>query len=258
MTTYNPQDDSSSPTPLYDQTGYAPPMSGDAVGVGSDADTSSGKADAAQEQAGKVASDAQDAAGHVVGVTKDQAGQVASEVKSQAKDLFAQTTSELKDQAGVQQQKVADGLRSVSDELSSMAEKSDGNGVASELVRNLSGRAGSVASWLDGRDPGSLLDEVKSFAARKPGTFIAIAAGAGILAGRLAKSLAADAKSQTASPDVAHAPTSTAPEPGYGRTATPVTPVPASSEYDEYADGRTFDELVDGGIPAERPLGEQR
>ena len=36
LTTYNPQDDSTSPTPLYDQTGYAPPTSGDAVDFGSD------------------------------------------------------------------------------------------------------------------------------------------------------------------------------------------------------------------------------
>jgi len=200
VTTYSPQDDSSSPTPLYDQTGFVAPLLEEGLSsTDTTTDDTSGKADAAKEQAGKVAGDAQDATKHVAGVTKDQAGQVASEVKSQAKDLFQQTTTELKDQAGTQQQKVADGLRSVSDELSSMAGSADGGGVATELVRNLSGRAGSVASWLDGRDPGSLLTEVKSFAARKPGTFIAIAAGAGILAGRLAKSLAAEAKNDAPS-----------------------------------------------------------
>lgn len=225
-----------------------------------------------KEQAGQVASDAHDAAGHVAGVTKDQAGQVASEVKSQAKDLFAQTTSELKDQAGAQQQKAAVGLRSVSNELTSMADKSDGSGVASELVRNLAGRAGSAATWLDGRDPGSLLDEVKSFAARKPGTFIALAAGAGIIAGRLAKSLSAASKSTTATPEVdSHAPaTSTAPDvaaptsfaavtPVAGeRLGAPVEAVPASSRSDEYADTRIFDDLVQGETSARRPAGEAR
>ncbi|ROQ37134.1 hypothetical protein EDF46_2583 [Frondihabitans sp. PhB188] len=227
-----------STSPPDDQTSFSPPF----------------------DQAGKVAADAQDAAGHIAGVSKEQAGDVASEVKSQAKELFSQTTSELKDQAGAQQQKVAGGLRSVSDELSSMAEKSDGNGVASELVRNLSGRAGSAATWLDGRDPGSLLDEVKSFAARKPGTFIVIAAGAGILAGRLAKSLAAESKSAPSapsSPDTAHGPLTHVAETGYERTAAPVETVTSSSDFDEYGDTRTFDELVDGRA-SEHPLGEQR
>jgi hypothetical protein len=37
-----------------------------------------------------------------------------------------------------------------------------------------------------------VLDEVRSFARQRPGAFLAIALGAGILAGRLARGLAAD------------------------------------------------------------------
>jgi hypothetical protein len=204
MSTYPPNDASGSP--LYDQTGFVPPFEPGTTGAtsttGDDSsakDAAAAKAGAAKEQATQVAGDAKDAASNVAGTAKEQAGQVATEVKSQAKDLYGQAASQLKEQAGTQSQKVSEGLRSISDELSSMAEKSDGNGLASELVRNLSGRAGSAASWLDGRDPGSLLDEVKHFAARKPGTFIAIAASAGILAGRLTKALTADAKNDTSS-----------------------------------------------------------
>ena len=51
----------------------------------------------------------------------------------------------------------------------------------------------SVASWLENRDPGSLLEEVKSFARQRPGTFLLVAAGAGLLAGRLGRSLQAGA-----------------------------------------------------------------
>lgn len=165
-----------------------------------------GTAGTAKDEARSVASDAQTAGQHVASTAKDEAAGVVGEAKGQARDLYHQATSELKDQAGAQQQKAATGLRSVSDELASMADKADG-GVATELVRNLSGRAGSVASWLDGRDPGTLLDDAKSFAARMPGTFIAIAAGLGILGGRLTKALAADAKrdTSTASPKSAAA-----------------------------------------------------
>src|SRR4029077_10670527 len=50
-----------------------------------------------------------------------------------------------------------------------------------------------AAGWLADRDPGALLDEVRSFARRKPGTYLAIALGAGVLAGRLTRGLTAPA-----------------------------------------------------------------
>jgi hypothetical protein len=84
-------------------------------------------------------------------------------------------------------------LKSLSEQLSTMADAAD-DGIAQKVVRDLSHRAGSLGAYLDGRDPGSLLDEVRSFAARRPGTFIAVAAGAGILAGRLTKALTAEIK----------------------------------------------------------------
>jgi ElaB/YqjD/DUF883 family membrane-anchored ribosome-binding protein len=124
----------------------------------------------------------------VAGSVKDQASNVAGEAKSQAKNLMDQTRSELRDQAGVQQQRVTTGLHSVSDELQRMASSSENPGLASDLVRQASSRVDGIASWLEARNPGSLLEEVKRFARQRPGTFIAIAAGAGILAGRLTRS----------------------------------------------------------------------
>jgi hypothetical protein len=60
---------------------------------------------------------------------------------------------------------------------------SDQQGVASCLVRQAAERSSSVASWLEARAPGSLLDEVVYFARRRRGTFLLMAAGAGLLAG---------------------------------------------------------------------------
>jgi hypothetical protein len=245
-------------TPLFDQTSSSLPEP-DLGSVDSPGGSAAGKADTAKQEAASVAGDAQEATQHVTSVAKDQASNVIGEATGQARELFGQATSELKEQAGVQQQKAADGLRSISDELSSMASSSENGGLASELVRNLSGRAGSVAGWLDGRDPGSLLDEVKSFAARKPGTFIAIAAGAGILAARLTKALAADAKNDSTPADTVHSPTRE-PAAGYERTAepVPVEVVPAASPHDEYADTRSFEDIVAGDVPATRPEGWDR
>ncbi|MBF4577558.1 hypothetical protein [Frondihabitans sp. VKM Ac-2883] len=124
-------------------------------------------------------------------------------------------------------------------------------------MRKLSGRAGSAASWLDGRDPGSLVDEVKQFAAQKPGTFIAIAAGAGLLAGRLTKALAADAKSDSPAPaattDPAHFPVTAEPAASYERTATQFANTPIDPGTVHVAPTPSFDDIV-----GEPPYGEER
>ncbi|WP_066287475.1 hypothetical protein [Arthrobacter sp. B6] len=172
------------------------PPTGSPSSASGDADGSSRKdavKDAVKGEAGDVARTAKDSAQSVAETAKTEAANVASEAKYNAKNLLSQARTDLTEQAGTQQQKVADGLRSVSDELRAMAQASDQNGVASDLVRQAADRSSSVASWLDGRDPGSLLNEVKSFARQRPGTFLLLAAGAGVLAGRLTRSLSAGA-----------------------------------------------------------------
>lgn len=193
-------------TPVYDMTrtestgaesGMGDTAFPSGAGMGqpspsADATTNGGKA-----QAQNVASDAKDAAQHVAGASKEQAKKVVGDAAGQAKQLLQQTRTELQDQAATQQKRVADGLRSLGDELGSMVDNEGSTGLASELVRNIADRTGSVAGWLDERDPGSLLGEVKSFAARRPGTFIAIAVGSGLLAGRLARSLVSTSKDES-------------------------------------------------------------
>ncbi|MGO4582328.1 hypothetical protein AB4Z38_00355 [Arthrobacter sp. 2RAF6] len=140
-----------------------------------------------------VAAQAGDSAKNVVETAKSEVANVASEVNSSARDLLDQARLDLTDQAGKQQQKVAAGLRSISEELQSMAAASEQPGVATDLVRQAAERSSSVATWLEDRDPGSLLDEVKTFARQRPGAFLLLAAGAGVLAGRLSRGLSAGA-----------------------------------------------------------------
>ena len=147
------------------------------------------KSETAKQEAGDVAHQATDSAQHVAETAKAEAANVAGEVKANAKDLLYQAKTDLTDQAGAQQQKVAHGLHSISGELRTMADASEQPGVATDLIRQAADRSASVASWLEGRDPGSLLNEVKTFARQRPGTFLLLAAGAGILAGRLTRSL---------------------------------------------------------------------
>ena len=85
-----------------------------------------------------------------------------------------------------------------------MASKSDEEGLAKDLAQQASQQLGSIAHWLQEREPGDLVTEVKDFARRKPGTFLAVAAGIGLVAGRMTRGVKAGAPDQDTRPtDVA-------------------------------------------------------
>jgi hypothetical protein len=150
--------------------------------------------DTAKQEAAELKNTTTDQAKNVLGTAKDEASSVIGEAKWQAKDLYAQTQRELKDQANTQQQRLAGGLRSVSDDLNSLASgQPTSGGMATDLVRQVSSRLSTASSWIGDRDPGTLLQEVKQYARRKPGTFILLAAAAGVVAGRLTRALASNA-----------------------------------------------------------------
>ncbi|WP_426519087.1 hypothetical protein ACPPVQ_04590 [Diaminobutyricibacter sp. McL0618] len=157
-----------------------------------DAGSDQSTTDVVAEQAGAVKDEAVAGSQRVMETAKDSAADVVDEAKAQGADLLRQTQAELREQAIVQQQRVADGLQSLSQQLGEMARSSSG-GLAADLVANAAVRAGSAASYLDARDPGSLITELKSYAARRPGAFIAMAVAAGAVAGRLTRSLASGA-----------------------------------------------------------------
>jgi len=199
-------------------TGYERTTPGDLQG-----ETGSTK-DVAKEQAAGVASSATEAGQHVAGVAKDQAGEVAAEAGRQAKDVFGQATNEVSRQAAEQQQRVAGGLRSLGTELGSMAERSDEAGMATDLARQAASTVHSAADWLEQREPGELLEEVKTFARRRPGMFLAVALGAGLAAGRLTRGLKDEASSSGS------ATTGSAGSAGYSSTGT-ATPTSTGSSY---------------------------
>ncbi len=207
--------------------------------------------DVAKGQAGAVAGTASDAGKHVAGVAGEQAGQVASEASQQVRDLVHQTRGELTEQAATQQKRVAGGLRSLGEELHSMAQNSEQQGPATDLVKQAAERTGKVASWLEDREPGNVVDEVTRFARQRPGAFLAIAAGAGLLVGRLGRGLKAANDDDSNSSDssggnsAARSPGSAPnlgagenPRQGYATTPPPQVPVyPPAPGYPQPAPG---------------------
>ncbi|WP_139128835.1 hypothetical protein [Micromonospora nigra] len=118
----------------------------------------------------------------------EQGKHLASETRQQASGLVREASSKARSQAQQQQKRAADSLRALGTELRSMAD-SDHGGPGSQVVRRGADVAEQAAGWLDARQPGDLVREVREYASRHPGTFLAGAAIAGLLAGRLTRAL---------------------------------------------------------------------
>lgn len=135
----------------------------------------------ATERASAVKENARQEATNVAAETRDQAARVGNELRSQ---VTSKVTEE--------QHRFAASLHDVGTELESMAQSGDRqDGVAHELSRQLAQRMHNAGSWLDSHEPGDLLDEVSSFARRRPGAFLLGALALGVFAGRMTRSVAA-------------------------------------------------------------------
>jgi hypothetical protein len=213
--------------------------------VGDD-QTSGGQStvEATKDQAGQVSQSAADAGQHVAQVAKEQLGTVAGEAGRQTKDLLAQGRTELTDQAGQQKQRVTSGLQTLSSELHSMAQHDGAEGMATDLARQGAQKVSELATWLESREPGQLVDEVKSFARRRPGTFLLLAAGLGLAAGRLTRGVTSSADQSGAG----SASSSTAGWPAATVPPAPVTSAPTAVLPSEtlFGEGLTTTDVSDG------------
>lgn len=204
------------------------PTSAGSEGAGGSSTTTTARSEAAG-----VASEAAQQGKHVAGTAGEQASQVASEAGRQAKDLLHQTRSQLTEQTSAGQQQAASGLGALAEELKGLAEGRAGSGVATDLVHQASQRVGAVGSWLEEREPSDVLREVQDFARRRPVAFLALAAGVGLVAGRLTRGLGAAAHdAQDGAPGPAPAPTApatTLPATETVYASTTAAPVPAAT-----------------------------
>lgn len=148
------------------------------------------------QTAREKAQGAVEAGGHVAQTALEQGQEVVRETGVQVRNLVGEATDELRHQAGTQQKRAAEGLRALGSQLHSMAGAGE-PGVASDLVGEAGDRAQRMAQWLEQREPGQLVDELRRFARRRPGAFAAGALVAGVLVGRLTRGLAASGEPGT-------------------------------------------------------------
>jgi hypothetical protein len=142
---------------------------------------------------------------HVAEVAREQVSGVAAEAGRQGRGLLQQAQGQMEGQAARGQRRVAEQLLSLSGELRSMADKSGQAGIAADLVQQAAARVCDAGQWLDARKPGQVVHEVQSFARRRPTAFLLLAAGAGLVAGRLTRGLK-DATADDSTPNAAPAP----------------------------------------------------
>jgi hypothetical protein len=220
--------------------------------TGSTVDTGTGSpstTDVAKDEARNVGQTAAQAGGQVASTAADQAKEVVHETQRQATDLLHQGRSQLRDQAVGQQQKAAQGLSSLASQLRGMADgTSDGApGPARDLIQQASGKLEELGHWLQNREPADVLDEVRAYARRKPGTFLLGAALAGVLAGRLTSGVKA---AHTGSGSLLSSGGSSggqhSADAGYATTSNYVDPTPAYSGYESstYGQHSTYPETT--------------
>jgi polyhydroxyalkanoate synthesis regulator phasin len=148
-----------------------------------------GTADVVKDQASDLGHSSVQAGKHVADVAREQASEVVAEAGRQSRDLLQQAQVQLEEQAAQGQQRLANRLLSLGDELRSMADASGQGGMSADLAHHVASRVRDAGQWLGDRKPGQVMDEVQSFARRKPAVFVALAAGAGLVAGRLTRGL---------------------------------------------------------------------
>ncbi|WP_414942553.1 hypothetical protein [Amycolatopsis sp. cmx-11-51] len=209
--------------------GQAPPAHG------TDSPSTSQRAkDEAKEVAGTVA----ERGDSVVKTAVAEAKHVAEHSQHEARDLLREGRGQLEEQARNGQRQAAQSLHGLAGQLDRMAERAESPGVATDLARQASGHVDAVAHWLDEREPGQLVDEVRRFARRRPGTFLVGAAIAGAIVGRLTRAaVAGEPKESGSRTETAQHPGQASASPAPGAPSLPSEPSPVTPAQPAIAEG---------------------
>jgi uncharacterized membrane-anchored protein YhcB (DUF1043 family) len=223
---------------------FPPPATG--PGATSTTERAQDPQEVAVDEARNVGQTAAQAGSQVASTAADQAKDVVQETQRQAKDLLDQGRSQVKEQVVSQQQKAAQSLATLAQELRGLADGSSSGapGPARDLLQQASGTIEQFADRLQNRDPAELLDDVRSFARRKPGMFLLGAAAAGMLVGRLTSGVKAVHSDSGPSGDV----TGYLPPPNY------VDPTPTYADTTSTYTGTSEAYSTPGPTPGSTPL----
>lgn len=137
--------------------------------------------DVAREEAGRVGESA-----------RKEIGRVAEEAKTQGRELYEEARYRAKEEARHQTDRASDGLRTVSSDLRTLAENEQTETPLASWMQQGADRIDEFATHVSDRGFDGIMDDVKGFARRNPGTFLGISFGVGLLAGRLVRNVDMD------------------------------------------------------------------
>lgn len=148
-------------------------------------------AGSAAEKADELKDVALERGGDVAAVAKDELARLTQEARSEVRSLLSTASEQLRGQAATGQQQLSELLHSLAGELGQMASKSDSSGPLTALAKQAAAKGGEWSHWLANSEPADVLTQVRRFARRRPFVFLASAAVAGVVVGRLGRGLMA-------------------------------------------------------------------
>ena len=168
-------------TVQHDQTGAVP-------GGASDQSTAGRVADTAKNETSNVASTAAGGAREVAGEAGAQAKAVAGEAKQQLDRLMSQGREEVRQQAEQRSSQAAGQLRTLSEQFSALVQgRPEAAGPLVGYASDLQTQLRRLASRMEQGGAQGVVEDVTQFARRRPGAFLAGAAGVGFVVGRLVR-----------------------------------------------------------------------
>jgi len=154
----------------------------------------------AAERASHVAGAARDEARDVAGDARAEAQAVASEAATQVHNVLDSTRSALRSQARQGAERASGALGDLGSQFRALAEGDrEGAGDVGRYANEAGARLRSIADRLNNKGFDGVVDDVQSFARRRPGAFLAIAAASGFVAGRLFRGAQAASSSEASS-----------------------------------------------------------
>jgi hypothetical protein len=161
-------------------------------------------------------------------------------MSTQARGVASEVRDKVTEQAHTQNDRLAQGIRRMADELDEMA-SGRGDSPAATVVSRVADSSRKLADHLAQRGPEGVLDEVQDFARRRPGAFLTASLVGGFVVGRLGKSVLSDGNGASSgaagTPDRTPESAAAAAATGAGMppapTPAPVTPPPVPGVYPE-------------------------
>ncbi|MCU1359833.1 MAG: hypothetical protein JWN99_1122 [Ilumatobacteraceae bacterium] len=176
-------------------------MSAQQDGFGSSNSGSTSTKERVADAASTTLATASDATKNVVGEATGQTKAVVGEAKAQAQQLISSTRSEFQTQADDRARQAAEHLRGMSTSITALLNGRPGEAAQmTGYLQQAQSRIDGIASRIETGGPQGVIDDLTSFARRRPGAFLFVAGVAGFAIGRAARAGAAAAHDELAQP----------------------------------------------------------